>query len=222
MRLGDKTLSRRGAAWWRKAITRPGAFRVLLVIDLFLLADAVGVLAFSRTPAPVNTGQISALGHGGPDSIQPPPVRLDVPTINVHSNLVDLALNADGSLDVPRDFGVAGWFARGVAPGGNGNAVIVGHVDSTRKAAVFYGLRTLKPGASIDVARLDGSSVTFVVDAVHQYAKDAFPTDLVYRSTGKPQLRLVTCGGRFDARHHRYADNIIAFAHLAADPVKSA
>ena len=36
----------------------------------------------------------------------------------------------------------------------------------------------------------------------------------VYRDTRYPALRLVTCGGPFDAPTGQYLDNIIVYAHL--------
>ena len=42
----------------------------------------------------------------------------------------------------------------------------------------------------------------------------AFPTDAVYGNPGYPALRLITCGGPFDAATGSYLDNIIVYAHL--------
>jgi hypothetical protein len=52
----------------------------------------------------------------------------------------------------------------------------------------------------------------FRVYAVREYAKTAFPTSLVYGATPGPELRLVTCGGQFDARTGHYLDNVVVFA----------
>lgn len=145
----------------------------------------------------------------------PPPVSIDIPAIDVHSELVDLRLAADGTLNTPTDFGRAGWWSQGVAPGDPGTAIVVGHVDSYKGAAVFYRLRELNPGDDVAVERNDGSVVHFKIEAVEQFEKSAFPSDLVYGQSPTPSLRLITCGGRFDKRHKRYLDNIVVFAHLA-------
>ena len=39
----------------------------------------------------------------------PPPVRIEIPSIGVSSALVRLGLNPDGTMQVPGDYGVAGW-----------------------------------------------------------------------------------------------------------------
>jgi sortase (surface protein transpeptidase) len=146
----------------------------------------------------------------------PPPVRIEIPAIGVSSNLVRLGLNRDGTMQVPGDYSVAGWFTGGPAPGDTGPAVIVGHVDSRTGPAIFYRLRDLRDGDTIKVRRADGKTLRFVADGVARYAKRAFPTQAVFGPEPDPVLRLVTCGGRFDRARRSYVDNLIVTAHLAA------
>jgi hypothetical protein len=46
-----------------------------------------------------------------------PPVRIRIPAIGVSAAVIRLGLNRDGTLQVPADFGVTGWFTGGPAPG---------------------------------------------------------------------------------------------------------
>jgi sortase (surface protein transpeptidase) len=144
----------------------------------------------------------------------PVPTRIVVPRIGVASSLQRLGRRSDGTVEEPSRWEVAGWYAHGPRPGDPGSAVILGHVDSKRGPAVFYRLRELRPGDRIDVTRADGSSVRFVVERTAQYDKQRFPTDEVYYPTFAPALRLVTCGGTFDASAGHYRSNIIVFAKL--------
>src|SRR5512135_3668854 len=57
------------------------------------------------------------------------PVRLWIPAIAVSSRLVTLGRLPDGTVEVPRDWGTAGWYKGGPRPGQPGPAVILGHVD---------------------------------------------------------------------------------------------
>jgi len=109
---------------------------------------------------------------------------------------------------------VAGWYAGGTRPGDPGSAVILGHVDSRSGPAVFYRLRELRPGDTVEVARADGSKVRFAVQRTEQYDKRRFPTDEVYYPTLTPALRLVTCGGQFDHTTGHYRSNVIVFATM--------
>lgn len=56
----------------------------------------------------------------------------------------------------------------------------------------------------------------FVVTSIEQYPKDEFPTELVYGAEPRPALRLITCGGSFDASVRSYRDNVVGFLVPAA------
>jgi len=146
------------------------------------------------------------------------PVSLDIPSIGVHSHrIVGLHIGADGTLQAPRSFDQVGWYTGGPTPGQLGPAVIGGHVDSKSGPAVFYRLGALRPGAVVKVTRRDGTVAAFVIDSVARFAKAAFPSQQVYgNSTNRAEIRLITCGGAFDHATGHYADNIVAFGHLAA------
>jgi hypothetical protein len=144
----------------------------------------------------------------------PAPVRLVIPRIGVSTRLERLGRASDGTVEVPSEWGVAGWYADGTRPGDPGSAVILGHVDSKSGPAVFYRLRELRPGDQVEVERAGGSRVRFTVERVERFDKQRFPTDDVYYPTLTPRLRLVTCGGAFDPATGHYRDNVIAFATL--------
>jgi sortase (surface protein transpeptidase) len=144
------------------------------------------------------------------------PVRLLIPAIAVSTPLVRLGRLPDGSLEVPKDWDTAGWYDRGPRPGQPGPAVILGHVDSTTGPAVFYRLRTLRPGDSVRVGLADGRILVFRVQQVQRYPKDEFPTDAVYFPTLNRELRLITCGGDFDYASGSYLDNIVVYATLVS------
>lgn len=143
------------------------------------------------------------------------PVRLSIPRIGVTSGLERLARAEDRTLQVPQDPQSAGWYTEGARPGERGPAVLLGHVDSGGGPAVFYRLHELVPGDEVVVESADGSQTTFLVTRVEQHAKSAFPTDVVYSPTAHAEVRLITCGGAFDAASKHYRDNVIVFATLS-------
>jgi sortase (surface protein transpeptidase) len=143
------------------------------------------------------------------------PESIRIPGIGVNSRLQELGRNADGTIEVPEEWDVAGWFKGSARPGQPGPAVIVGHVDSRMGPAVFYKLRALVPGDKILVDQRDGRTAKFVVHRVERHEKSRFPTADVYFPTLRPVLRLVTCGGTFDQSIGHYRDNVIVFASLA-------
>jgi Sortase domain len=146
------------------------------------------------------------------------PVALAIPAIGVHTNVIDLGLGPDRTLQVPplTRTGVreAGWYDFGPAPGQLGPAVIAGHVDSYQSAGVFFRLGALRPGDQINVTRADGTVAIFRVDAVDEYSKDSFPNQQVYGSVDYAALHVITCGGRFDDHTRHYLSNIVIYATL--------
>lgn len=145
------------------------------------------------------------------------PRRLDIPAIGVHTSLMSLGLRPDGTIDVPPlgKRAPAGWYRYLASPGEPGPAVILGHVDSAREGpAVFYRLGDLKPGDRFTIRRSDGWITAFTIRKVSVYEKTSFPSDAVYGSVRRAEVRLVTCGGPFDRSTRHYRDNIVVFATL--------
>jgi Sortase domain len=145
------------------------------------------------------------------------PVRVRIPAVGLDAPLGPLEVAPDGSLAAPKRFDAAGWWRAGPEPGEPGPAVVAGHVDSTRGPAAFFALGRVRPGDEVVVERADGSAVAFRVVAVEVRAKTDFPTAAVYGPTPDPQLRLVTCTGRFDRGARHYLDNMVVYA-VAVSP----
>ncbi|MEV7424415.1 MULTISPECIES: class F sortase [unclassified Streptomyces] len=143
------------------------------------------------------------------------PVAVRIPGIEVDAPVLGLGLARDGSLDVPPagNGNVVSWYKDGAAPGAKGTAIVAGHVDNARGPAVFYALGTLKKGQRVEVARSDGRTAVFTVDAVEVYENADFPDDKVYGNTDRAELRVITCGGGFSAKTG-YQGNVVAYAHL--------
>ena len=148
------------------------------------------------------------------------PVVLDIPSIDVHSVVQHLGQAADGALEVPAPgprYDEAAWYRYSPTPGSLGPAIVYGHIDSAADGpSVFYRLGELRPGDHVTITRSDGSLAVFEVDEVHSYAKDNFPTELVYGDIDHAGLRILTCGGAFDDSTGHYLDNIVVFASLVS------
>ncbi|MEN3264192.1 class F sortase [Pseudonocardia sp.] len=197
---------------------------LLLILAVVLALAGAGSLVFAsgfglRTPqrsvATIAPPADSAGGAATVEALAPStPVSLEIPAIEVHSSLLRLGLNPDGSVEVPPlDSPDAGWYENSPTPGQRGPAVILGHVDSARTGpGVFFDLPAVQPGDGITVGRADGTTAAFRVDRVAEYAKSAFPTAAVYGDIDHAGLRLITCGGAFDRSARSYEDNIVVYA----------
>lgn len=159
-----------------------------------------------------------------PAADTPIPTAITIPRIGAASTLIGLGKTPDGRAATPpvTQPGQASWYEPGVRPGATGPAVILGHRSGRPDGAtasvpgVFARLPELTPGDQILVDRADTSTVVFDVVAVEQYDKDTFPTAAVWADTATPALRLITCGGTFNADPavRSYEDNIVVYAAL--------
>jgi sortase (surface protein transpeptidase) len=195
----------------------------LLLLGLSVLTGCGGAVGPAAVAAPGTTVSADAptttSAPVAPASLvmaASPPVRLQIPAIGVDTDLMDLGLQDDGSLEVPPSGFPAGWFTGAPTPGEQGPAVLAGHVDWGGVPGVFWALRHVVAGDEITVSRADGSSAVFRVTEVGQYDKDAFPTAAVYADLDHAGLRVITCGGAFDHAAHSYEDNTVVFADLVA------
>jgi Sortase domain len=186
-----------------------------LMLALVLGASPSPGPATSAAPAPTTTTRAAAAPPTRAPRRPSPPVRVEIPAIGVSSRLVRLGLAADGTMEVPRDYDLAGWFTGGPMPGQDGPAVIAGHVDSRSGPAVFYRLGDLRRGDTIRVRRADGAWLAFAVTGSARYPKAEFPTEAVFGPVPGPVLRLVTCGGAFDRASGHYLDNLVVTARPA-------
>lgn len=145
------------------------------------------------------------------------PIRIAIPDLGVSAPMMRLGLQRSGEIQVPplNHRNLAGWYRHGPIPGELGPAVILGHVNNRQGAAVFSRLREIKRGQKILVTRSDGVVTEFTVDGVEQVSKGTFPTKRVYGNSDQAGLRLITCGGVYDAKRHSYTDNIIVYATLS-------
>jgi sortase (surface protein transpeptidase) len=145
------------------------------------------------------------------------PTHITITSQDIDVDLIPVGLNADGSMETPPVLDwVAGWYKYSPTPGELGPAVIVGHVDSYQGISVFWNLRNVQAGDTIDVAREDGGTAHFRVTQLAQYDQNSFPTDTVYGNTSDAELRVITCGGTFDTSTGHYTQNTVVYATLVS------
>ena len=143
----------------------------------------------------------------------PAPRFLTVDGTTINMPVVEVGVGPDGAMEIPEPFNEAGWYRFCPAPGAPaGTAVIAAHVDTTSDSAPFSQLKTLAPGTLVTVQREGAAPVTFRVTGVELMAKDAFDGASVFRRDGPPELKLVTCGGRWLDEEQDYGDNVIVTA----------
>ena len=210
------------------------ALRGLVALELVaagLALSYLGIAAPRYVEPPVPHASLAG-ARSGPDPVisgvispvialpRSAPVSVSIPALGVSSRLGPArGLNPDGTID---DAPLSGstwslpwWYEDGPSPGEAGSAVLLGHVDSAAGAGhlgVFFRLGELKSGDRIMVSLENGLPTQWTVASTSVYSDAGFPDSLVYARTGEPTLRLVTCGGVFDWRTHRYQSTVVVTA----------
>lgn len=190
---------------------------VMLVVS-GAIAVTVAVLSQQHAPQPSAAAAGATSAERGPSLKRSTPISISIPAISVHSNLLRLGLNPDGTIQVPAlpsQANLAAWYTHSATPGQIGSSVIEGHVDSYEGPAVFFRLGALKPGNAIDVTLADGVTAIFKVTGVREYLKTKFPSGQIYGRTNYAALRLITCGGTFDYATRHYLSSTVVFASLS-------
>ncbi|MFD7322967.1 class F sortase [Streptomyces sp. NPDC059875] len=207
---GSSGSSRRGA--W-------GVVIVVLLVGIHLVRGGTEEWRAGGPPQPVPAAAPDHAAALAPAKVPDPlpasrPSRVRVPAVRIDAPVTSVGLDAEGWIDTPpaHETNLAGWFTGAVAPGENGTAVIVGHVDTPNGRAVFYDLGALNKGHRIEIARKDGRTAVFAVYGIEVVPKEGFPAERIYRSTGHPELRVLTCGGDFSKQG--YDGNVVVSARL--------
>ncbi|MGI8523623.1 MAG: class F sortase [Nocardioides sp.] len=220
------SLGRRGGLLLALAAVAAGLALVLVVILAQVSAPQPHDAGKIDPPSPATTSPKADQGSSAPTVTTPgkkplgasEPVTIKIPSIGVDSPVHPIGLSSDGTLAVPQPgpyLNHAAWYEKSPTPGQPGPSIIEGHVDSTQGPSVFFKLGDLKPGNVIQVTRADGSMLTFKIDAVRDFLKSKFPTNLVYggQTLDRPTLRLITCSD-FDPSIRHHVGNEVVFASL--------
>jgi hypothetical protein len=181
----------------------------------------------SGSPAagPSPTASPTAGGSTGPDrpeaslttstdSTAPRPVRVALGSVDVDLPVRPVGVAADGQMQLPPDPRVLGWYRFGPAPGAStgGSVVVAGHLDSRRLGlGPLVRLRDLQVGDSVVVTASDGARSTYTVRRLERFDRQALPAEIFSRS-GPERLRIVTCGGEYDAEAGGYQQNFVVTA----------
>jgi hypothetical protein len=141
------------------------------------------------------------------------PTSVTIPALGVTAPVDRVALEPDGSMEIPHDIRRVGWYEPGVRPGETGSAVVAGHVDSRSQGrGALWGLKELATGNTVTVGHADGGSTTWQVTSRSSHVKEQLPIPELFTRFGDSQLVLITCGGSFDAARGRYTHNIVVIA----------
>jgi hypothetical protein len=194
-----------------------------------LLAGVGGVLAIPSAPldatATVGVGAVveaaaAPASTGAPQATDDAatragvPTQLEFPELGKRAPVQPVSVADDGSLGIPDNPGILGWWRSGARPDGSAGAVVIdGHVDSDRYGIGFFvNLRRLRPGEHVVLTDGSGTTTRWRVVQARRYPRDLLPSDELFATDGPLRLILITCGGVFDRPSHSYPDNLVVLA----------
>lgn len=196
----------------RKAVA--GILGVPVAIGFYTLT---GVLSPAperlEHPAPMQQSAVK-LPAGQIHVVDPTPVRLLIPAINLDAKIEARGLDSKRSLDTPKDFHDVAWYKLGPRPGDPGNAVMNGHVNWWTGDAVFTHLARLRAGDEVRVVRADGGVVVFRVTAKSTVDAKARVASL-FAPSAHATLTLITCTGVWNALTQSDTQRLLVSAAIA-------
>ena len=167
----------------------------------------------SNSDAPPSENKPNNLGA----YVVPPdqPRFLKIPKLSVDSRVLKLGVKTDGELQTPNNIYDTGWYQNSAKPGDAGGAILIdGHVHGPTQPGVFYGLKNLQPGDTIQIERGDGKLYNFKVVKSQSYPADKVDMNaaLVSVNPNKLGLNLITCTGSVNTNTDTYNQRLIVFA----------
>ena len=169
------------------------------------VTPAAGGVSVGRSPARLGSGDAEAVTR---------PLRVTMRSTGITAPVRVVGVARDGQMQLPPNPRVLGWYRFGAAPGSDagGSVVLAGHLDSKRFGlGPLARLRLMQPGDPVEVTLSDGGKRTYRVTTLERFDRQALP-DALFARGGPERLRVITCGGAFDAEAGGYEQNLVVTA----------
>jgi sortase (surface protein transpeptidase) len=177
---------------------------VILVASVAVLGASVG---FGGTPRPpARAREQVARAETTPKPVSPfTPVSVSIPDIDMEAPTVPVGTLANGAMGVPKNGTDIAWWAGRKA--GQGNVLLAGHYDWSRRPGSFNRLKDLDIGDRIIVTGdKPGKQLVFYVMWKKTLKRDIDATEVLgpqgdtatFGDDGEPVATLITCDGVFD------------------------
>jgi sortase (surface protein transpeptidase) len=145
------------------------------------------------------------------------PRYIFIPKLNVKAIVLSLGTTSSNQLQAPPNIYEAGWYNRSSLPGQAGAMLITGHsghVPGVLSNGIFYGLKTLAAGDTIQIQRGDGTIFTYKVirSQVYSSTNVDMKAALIPINPKKPGVNLISCTGDVIAGTNQLNQRVVVFA----------
>ena len=151
----------------------------------------------------------------------PPPVsgiegyRLRVPRLGIDAFMLDLGVDDDGVMEVPREAQTVAWYRFTSVPGEAGNILLGGHITWGGVTAVFRYLEEMSDGDEVFVDTPSGETIHYVVRET--WWADPYAINDVRKvigsRIGQQSITLFTCGGIWNTDAREYSHRRVVTAY---------
>jgi LPXTG-site transpeptidase (sortase) family protein len=141
------------------------------------------------------------------------PRYIKIPKLGVNARVLQAGVTSSGALSAPANVYDSSWYTGSAKPGQPGAALIDGHVSSWTTHGVFYGLKKLVAGDTIQIQRGDGQLLTYRVVKTQAYADDKVDMQAAMTpvTAGKSGLNLITCTGQVKKGTSEFNQRLVVF-----------
>ncbi len=142
------------------------------------------------------------------------PRFIKIPKLGVNARVRQTTIGKNNELGTPSNVYDTAWYAASAKPGQPGATLIDGHVSSWTTNGVFYGIKTLVAGDTIQIEKGDHSVVTYRVVSSQTYDADHVDMRAAVSpiTVGKSGLNLITCTGSVKPGTSEFDKRVIVFA----------
>ncbi len=126
------------------------------------------------------------------------PIKLVIEKLGVQAGVETKGIDSHNVMESPDHPNSVAWYRFTAQPGSGGNAVFSGHLDYWGVGpAVFWRLRDLQAGDSIDVVSGESTEVRYKLTQTWSYVTSTMPMQTVLAPSKEDQITLITCAGSF-------------------------
>ena len=142
------------------------------------------------------------------------PSYLIIPELSINAPILAVGVNAQVALEAPSNINDTAWYNESSQPGQPGAMLIDGHISSWTAPGVFYDLKTLQPGNTIEVRSGNGAIFTYqvVITKVYSFNNVNMAMAMTSINPNKPGLNLISCTGDIIPGTSEFDERIIVFA----------
>jgi len=125
------------------------------------------------------------------------PRALYIDKINVAARLLQMNVNADGTVQAPRNIFDAGWYTGSVKPGEPGAMFVDGHSSGSSHLGLFGNLDSLAVGDTMQIEKGDGTRLVYKVAFKETVKLENVDMKKALKPYGNATkgLNLMTCAG---------------------------